>query len=123
MNNLEKQLSKLTDKEFELFLFGLSHLEPVWKQISQEEYKKHMPLPNKDKIEGDDIKNLILNGDLYKVEPIYTESGLFAQLTAKPAGYKYYKRTGSKRVITVGSWLADAIIQRNKTETRWSKTV
>lgn len=112
MNNLEKQLSKLTDKEFETLLYCLSHEEPVWKQITQEEYERYIPLPGKDKIDGEDIKKLMLNGDSYKVEPVFTESGLLAQLTAKPVGYKYYKRTGSKRVITVGSRMAGAITKR-----------
>lgn len=112
MNNLDKYFSKLTDKEFETLLYGFSHEEPVWKQITQEEYERYLPLPNKNKIDGEDIKKLILNGDSYKVEPVFTESGLFAQSTAKPVGYKYYKRTGSKRVITVGGRIADAVIKR-----------
>lgn len=112
MNNLDKYFSKFTDKEFEALLYCLSHEEPVWEQITQEEYERYIPLPGKDKIESEDIKKLMFNGDSYKVEPVFTESGLFAQLTAKPVGYKYYKRTGSKRVITVGGRMADAIIKR-----------
>ena len=104
MNNLDKYFSKFTDKEFEALLYCLSHEEPVWEQITQEEYERY--------IESEDIKKLMFNGDSYKVEPVFTESGLFAQLTAKPVGYKYYKRTGSKRVITVGGRMADAIIKR-----------
>ena len=110
---LPKEIRDIFDSwDDELFLaylfFNYYRKEPIWEKCSKEEYEKENPpvplvLTEKALLE---FTQSIFKPVRYKASPIYNgeHQGLLFQLSnPTPIGYKYYKSTKTRGVLTLSS--------------------
>ena len=92
-------------------VYSYGSWNPIWEEVSEEEYVKHVDNPNdlKDVLEHMfmfDFKNI------YRRGPIYKEQGLLLMIGSEPIGYKYEKQVGEEFVILLGSDMMNYINKR-----------
>lgn len=123
----EKQkafLDEMSDEQLLLWLnINYGEDEPVWKRCSKKEYEKHNgPVQYKKykdwtALDMEKMVATICNMFEYKAVPVYKDAkpGLLEQIKfmdKEPDYYKYYKKTGTKRVILIGSEIMEYLDSR-----------
>ena len=82
---------------------------PIWEEVSKEEFDKHVGNPNDLK---DVLERMFDFENIYRIVPIYKETGLYAMLNSEPIGYRYEKQTGKEFVILLDSDMMNYINER-----------
>lgn len=118
--DVKKYLDSLSDEELMTYLYLKSGIEkPIWKRCSKKEYTEHCGNPSVSykHLDINRIISQLCHLSDYKAVPVYKEwkGGILSlmELSSKePDYYKYYKKKGTKKVIMIGSTIADYLNER-----------
>lgn len=85
--------------------------QPIWEEVSEEEFVKHVGNPNELKL-NDILEHMLDLENIYRRVPIYKDTGILAMMNSEPIGYRYEKQSGKKFVVLLGSDMMDYINSR-----------